>query len=86
MTCFTYEGIDAIKDALHAGEDKGTADATIKIKLIAPPMYVMTTMTIDKEAGLENMNAAIEAVGVAIKAKGYVTIFAFSSCFFLKLI
>lgn len=48
-------------------------------------MYVMTTMTIDKEAGLENMNAAIEAVGVAIKAKGYVTIFAFSSCFFLNL-
>jgi len=70
VTCFTYEGIDEIKSALTEGEDKGTTDAPVKIKLIAPPMYVMTSMTLDKELGIETMNLAIEAISVAIKAKG----------------
>lgn len=51
VTCFTYDGIDAIKEALLAGESIGPADAPIKIRLIAPPMYVMTSMTLDKEIG-----------------------------------
>lgn len=70
VTCFTYEGIDAIRYALAEGELKGTTEAPIKIKLIAPPMYVMTSMTLDKELGLEAMNHAIEAIGTAIKSKG----------------
>eukprot|EP01039_Chlorochromonas_danica_P005317 gene5317-5852_t len=70
VTCFTYEGIDAIKEALIAGEEKSTADNAVKIKLIAPPMYVMTTMTLDKDQGIEVMNQAIEAVGVVIRSKG----------------
>lgn len=70
VTCFTYEGIDAIKEALNAGEDKSTTDNTVKIKLIAPPMYVMTTMTLDKDQGIEVMNQAIEAVGAVIRSKG----------------
>lgn len=72
VMCFT-EGIDAIKEALHAGEAKGSVDVPIKVKLIAPPWYVMTTMTIDKELGLENMNQAIEAIGATVRAKGYVS-------------
>jgi len=52
VTCFTYDGIDAIKESLLAGESIGPADAPIKIRLIAPPMYVMTSMTLDKEIGL----------------------------------
>ncbi len=71
VTCFTYEGIDAIKEALAEGEAKGTADAPVRIKLIAPPMYVMTSMTLDKDLGVETMNAAIEAISATIKAKGY---------------
>jgi len=70
VTCFTYEGIDAIKSALMEGEIKSTNDSPVRIKLIAPPMYVMTCMTLDKEAGLETMNLAIEAITVAIRAKG----------------
>jgi len=70
VTCFTYEGIDAIKAALSEGEEKGQADAPIKIKLIAPPMYVMTTMTLDKDLGIETMNLAIETIASSIKAKG----------------
>lgn len=70
VTCFTYEGIDAIKTALTEGEDKGTLDSPVKIKLIAPPMYVMTCMTLDKEHGLEVMNQAIEVITTCIRSKG----------------
>lgn len=70
VTCFTYEGIDAIREALIAGENRGTADVPVRIKLIAPPMYVMTSMTLDKDLGIETLNAAIEVITATIKAKG----------------
>eukprot|EP01038_Epipyxis_sp_PR26KG_P004824 gene4824-6759_t len=69
VTCFTYEGIDAIKAALMEGESKSTSDAQVKIKLISPPMYVMTTMTLDKDYGIEVMNQAIEAINAVIRSK-----------------
>jgi hypothetical protein len=72
VTCFTYEGIDAIKAALSEGEERSTADCPVRIKLIAPPMYVMTCMTLDKEQGLETMNQSIELIAASIRAKGYV--------------
>lgn len=70
VTCFTYDGIEAIKEALLAGEAKGTAESPVKIKLIAPPLYVMTTMTLDKENGVETLNQAIEIIQTVIKSKG----------------
>ena len=65
VTCFAYDGIDAIKEALTAGEAHG-----VTIKLIAAPIYVMTQMTLDKEHGIETMNQAIETIGNVIRAKG----------------
>ena len=70
VTCFTYDGIDAIKEALLSGENVGTVDAPIKIKLIAPPMYVMTSMTLDKDIGIETLNKAIETITTVIQSKG----------------
>lgn len=70
VTCFTYDGIDAIKEALLAGEGMGTKDMPLKIKLIAPPMYAFTCTTVMKEAGLELMNAAIAVISDKVKAKG----------------
>ena len=70
MTCFTYEGIDAIKEALMAGEAKGTAEAPVKIRLTAPPNYVMTCITLEKEYGIDLLNQAIEAITTVIKSKG----------------
>lgn len=70
VTCFSYEGIDAIKEALSLGEQVKTQQAQVKIKLIAPPMYVMTCMTLDKDLGIEMLNQAIEAVTTCITAKG----------------
>lgn len=45
VACYTYEGIDAVKNALRAGIACSTDLVPIKINLIAPPLYVMTTST-----------------------------------------
>merc|ERR1712179_738761 len=47
-SCFTYEGIDAVKEALRAGIGAGNPEIPIRINLIAPPVYVMTCSTPDK--------------------------------------
>ena len=71
VTCFQYEGIDAIKEALLEGESLSTADSQVVIRLIAPPMYVVTCMTLDKDAGIEQLNNAIEKIATSIRSKGY---------------
>lgn len=38
VSCYTHEGIDAIREALFAGMALSTENTQIKIKLIAPPM------------------------------------------------
>ena len=38
VSCYTYEGIDAIRNALIKGIEHGTEQCQIKIRLIAPPM------------------------------------------------
>ena len=70
VTCFTYEGIDAIRDALLTGCEAGTNECPIRIKLIAPPMYVMTTMTLDKDLGVAALQAGIDAITAKIGEKG----------------
>lgn len=41
--CFGYDGIDAIKEALKAAEALSTEEIPVKIKLVAPPLYVIMT-------------------------------------------
>lgn len=69
MTCFTYDGIDAIKESLLEGENTGTNESVV-IKLIAPPMYVMTTITLDREQGIQTLTTAIEKIATLIRSKG----------------
>jgi len=70
VTCFTYEGIEAVRSALQAGQALGSAQEPIKIRLIAPPMYVMTCMTLEKDSGIELLNQSINAVREALESKG----------------
>ena len=49
VMCFGYDGIDAIKRALLNGEKQSTEECPIKIKLVAPPLYVLMTASIDKD-------------------------------------
>lgn len=75
VTCFKYEGIDAIRAALKKGEETSTEETPIKIKLVAPPLYVIVTTSIQKEAGVKALNVAIEAVkDHIVRAGGDVTV------------
>lgn len=70
VSCFTYEGIDAIREALFAGMAVGTENSAIKIKLIAPPIYVLSTTTLEKDVGIALLNSAIDAIRDKITGKG----------------
>ncbi|CAG9834888.1 unnamed protein product [Diabrotica balteata] len=68
--CYGYEGIDAVKTALKAGLALSTEELPIKINLIAPPLYVMTTSTPEKQDGLKVLGDAIEKVKATITELG----------------
>lgn len=67
VSCFGYDGIDAIKNALRAGESVSTEAIPIKIKLVAPPLYVLVTHTTDKQGGLDLLEVALERVQAEIE-------------------
>merc|ERR1712018_969060 len=69
-SCYTYEGIDAVKDALRAGIGIGTPEIPIRINLIAPPVYVMTCSTPERSDGLTLLNEACKVVEEKIKSSG----------------
>ncbi|XP_067937877.1 eukaryotic translation initiation factor 2 subunit 1-like [Watersipora subatra] len=68
VACYHYDGIDAVKTALKAGLTVSTEDMPIKINLIAPPTYVMTTTTLEKEGGISALKQANELIKSAIEA------------------
>lgn len=68
VTCYGYEGIDAIKKALRKAEEIGTAETPIKVRLVSPPLYVLTSQCLDKNVGIEALGTAIEAISEAIGA------------------
>jgi len=70
VTCFDYEGIDAVKKALATGEELSTEAVPIKIKLVAPPQYVVTTITLNKTLGIETLEKAIELIQTTITEAG----------------
>lgn len=70
VTCFSSEGIDAIKRALLQGEKLETETIPIKVKLVAPPLYVLLTTSTDKQGGIELLEKALEEIGTSIKKSG----------------
>ncbi|KAF9893170.1 hypothetical protein FE257_012585 [Aspergillus nanangensis] len=70
VTCFGYEGIDAVKTALRTAEESNTDDAQIKVKLVAPPLYVLTSQCLDKAIGIKMLEEAIERINIKIKEVG----------------
>uniref|UniRef100_A0A3P9HRW3 Eukaryotic translation initiation factor 2 subunit 1 n=1 Tax=Oryzias latipes TaxID=8090 RepID=A0A3P9HRW3_ORYLA len=69
VACYGYEGIDAVKEALRAGLGCSTEAMPIKINLIAPPRYVMTTTTLERTEGLSVLNQAMAAIKEKIEEK-----------------
>lgn len=70
VTCFGYDGIDAVKSALRCAEAKNTPDNIVKVKLVSPPLYVLTNQCLDKNAGIETLDKAIQEIEANIKQAG----------------
>lgn len=70
VACYDYEGIDAVKNSLKAGLNLSTEDMPIKINLIAPPLYVMTSQTLERSQGLEKLNEAMDVIKTSIEKAG----------------
>lgn len=70
VSCYKYEGINAVKDALRAGLALSTEHLPIEIALIAPPKYVMTTNSLDREQGIKRLEEATQAIEGVITSKG----------------
>ena len=61
----------AMQEAMRTAQTASTEDCPVKVKLVAPPLYVLTTSTLDKNKGIEVLNQAIELCQEAlIKRKG----------------
>lgn len=43
-----YNNIMNLQEAMKKAEAEGSDDCPVKIKLVAPPLYVLTTQTLDK--------------------------------------
>ncbi|KAJ6828539.1 eukaryotic translation initiation factor 2 subunit alpha-like protein [Iris pallida] len=61
MKCFQFDGVLHIKEAMKRAEASGNEDCPVKMKLVAPPLYVLTTQTLDKEQGITVLTNAIKA-------------------------
>ena len=70
VTCFGYEGIDAIKKALLKAEALSTDVIPIKVKLVAPPLYVLVSHSTDKLGGIALLEQALKEVETEIKKDG----------------
>jgi len=70
VTCFGYEGIDAVKTSLRKAEAKNTPDTPVKVKLVSPPLYVLTSQCLDKTTGIQVLEEAIKEIEVSIVASG----------------
>ena len=55
ITCFDYDGVEHIRSALKKAEEVSNSTS---------PLYVFTTQTADKEAGIELISQAISAASV----------------------
>lgn len=69
VQCFGYDGIDAVKTALSSGEAVATETTPLKVKLVAPPLYVLNSLQcFDRDDGIRVLNKAIDAIKRSIEA------------------
>jgi translation initiation factor 2 subunit 1 len=61
LACVHFAGVEAIREALLAAHACGSEKIPIRVQLIAPPIYVLVTTTVDKAGGIAALEAGIEA-------------------------
>ena len=62
MACHGADGIDAVKESLLVGEGLRTGEIDIRIKVIAPPLYVIHGSTLEKQPGIDLMEKCISQI------------------------
>jgi translation initiation factor 2 subunit 1 len=70
VTCFEYEGIDAVKTALRTAEAQNTEENQVKVRLVSPPLYVLTNTCLDKNLGISRLEEAIVNIRESIQSAG----------------
>ena len=70
LTCYTFNGIDDIRNTLLNGEKIGTKDIPIKFRLVTPPLYECEVITINKNEGFKIIESGLNEVKKNIKEKG----------------
>ncbi len=66
LSCFEYDGIVSIKNAMHAAELVSTEDCTVKMSLVASPLYVLSTQTSDRQTGICIIDEAVKVLQVRL--------------------
>ena len=71
LQCYTYEGIEAIRECLIEAKRQANDDAQDKIviQLIAPPQYKCEIVTLDKNAGTERIEKTLAIIQEEIKKR-----------------
>ena len=54
---------------MRAAEKAGIEECPVKMKLLAPPLYVLTTNTLEKTKGIEVLNAACQIAKTTVEAR-----------------
>jgi translation initiation factor 2 subunit 1 len=74
LTCFAYDGVMHIKDAMRAALAKSgnpeEGGIKIAVSLVASPLYVVTCSTLDKDAGVALGDEAVAAAAAALEKAG----------------
>lgn len=63
---YDVDGIDAVRATLAAGDGTRTEDQPIKIKLVAYPVYVVTTSSLQKDTGINLLNFSLSFVEIKV--------------------
>lgn len=69
--CRAFATLQAIKAAMRAAQECSTDECKVEIKLIAAPLYVLTTMTHNKKDGIDTLTRAVEAATATISGPDY---------------
>lgn len=67
LTCFQYDGILHIREAMKAGASAGTSNSPVKVQNVAAPLYVLTTQTVDEEEGMASVLEGIKRMRLSIE-------------------
>jgi translation initiation factor 2 subunit 1 len=73
LTCFDFDGVLRIQEAMRSAMSVSTSEIQVKVMLVASPLYVVATSTLNKDDGLSLLEKAIGALssieGVRVTVK-----------------